>query len=352
MKRIFLFLCLFYLGSSVFADNSQSGLDEFDELMGKSTAHWQYVAQDQDKTTLEYAKALYYKNKAAQFMQEGAFKIPPVIHFIWLGPRPFPPQSVENVRTWMTQNPGWKVKFWTDRDREPPCEGMEKILVKDFHFFKLGWCYEESQNWGEKSDLLRYEILYQQGGVYVDHDANCLQSFSGMSRGYDFFCGLETPHEPFVGRNVTCGNGILGSRPRHPIIGKVIELVVERWKPLAEKFRGIDEYSQIEVVMQRTYIALTHAMAETLDREGNVDIVFPAAYFCAKSGITPLYSKHFYAGAWDEFKVRKTDMERMGEKTLGKIRRKNLNLTYLIAGLLLFNGCILGFSLFKGRKTL
>jgi hypothetical protein len=326
------------------------GDEEFDDLMGKETRHWHYVTQVQDEALLKYSMALYYKNRLAQFRQEGLFKIPPVIHFIWLGPRPFPPQSVENVRTWMTQNPGWKVKFWTDRDREPPCEGMEKVLVKDFHFLKLGKCFEESQNWGEKADLLRYEILYQHGGVYVDHDANCLRPFSGMHRGYDFYCGLETPHESFVGRNITCCNGIIGSRPQHPTLERIINLVADRWKPLADKFCGNDEYSRIEVVMHRTYIALTDAIIDTLDQEGNVDIVFPAAYFFSKTGISPLYSKHFYASAWDEFKDRQSEIERAGEKTLRKIRRKNLSSTYLMIALVLFNGVILGTVLYKKRK--
>jgi hypothetical protein len=348
MRAIFLF-CVLFATQALIAE-SKMATDEFDQLMGISTSHWNYVKQPKDLATLEHAKTIYYKNKAAQLTQEGAYKIPPVVHFIWLGPRPFPPQSVENVRTWIKQNPGWKIKFWTDRDRESPCEGMEKVFVKDFHFFKLGKCYEESQNWGEKSDLLRYEILYQQGGVYVDHDANCLQSFNGLHKGYDFFCCLETPHEAFVGRNITYGNGVLGSRPMHPTVGKVIQWIDGHWQQLGEKYRGNDEYSRVEVVMQRTYIALTHAVEETLNLEGNVDIVFPAAYFFSKPGISPIYSKHFYASAWDEFKERKSEIEHVGEKTLRKIQRKNRNLTYLIMGLILFNGLIFGMSFYKGRR--
>ena len=122
---------------------------------------------------------------------------------------------------------------------------------------------------GEKSDLLRYEILFQEGGIYVDHDASCLRPFDGLNRGYDFFCGLESPHESFVGRSVTCGNGVVGSRAHHPTIAKVIDLIAERWGPLGEKYRGEDEYSKIEIVMQRTHIALTDAIVETVDARGN-----------------------------------------------------------------------------------
>jgi hypothetical protein len=312
--------------------------DDFDALMGKETSHWSHVKQAQDVETLQWAKTLYQKNKPAQFVKEGPFKIPPVIHFIWLGPRSFPPESVQNVRTWIAQNPGWKVKFWTDREREPPCLGMETVLIQNSHFAKLGKCYEASQNWGEKSDLLRYEILSQEGGVYVDHDANCLQPFHGMHRGYDLYCCLETPHTPFVGKAVTCGNGVIGAKPGHPTIQRVIDLIHERWDGLGEKYQGRDDYSRIEVVMQRTYIALTHALPSTVGQGNNTDIVLPAAYFFAKSGISPLYSEHFYASAWDDFKVRKSATDQNAEKSLGKIRRKNQNLSLLIMGLIALNG--------------
>jgi hypothetical protein len=318
---------------------------DFDTLMGRSTAHWAHVAQAEDVATLEFAKSLYFKNKDAQFTTEGPYKIPPVVHFIWLGPRSFPPESVENIRTWIAQNPGWKMKFWTDRDREPPCEGMEVHFVKDFSFLKLGRSYEESQNWGEKSDLLRYEILFQEGGIYADHDANCLKPFNGMNRGYDFFCCLETPHRAFVGRNVTCGNGVIGSRPAHPAVGKVMDLIIERWEELAQKFRGKDEYSRVEIVMQRTYIALTHAIFDAIDRQRNVDIILPAAYFFAKSGIPSLYSQHFYASAWDDFKSKKTLSDRSEERSLGKIRRKMRNLSLLIVGLIGFNTALFAIAL-------
>ena len=338
---LFLLLC-----PALFAKARPVDLNDFDALAGKTTAYWSFVKQKEDLNTLEYAKELYFKNKDVQFKEEGNFKIPPVVHFIWLGPHPFPPESVENVRTWIAKNPGWRVKFWTDRDREIPCEGMEKILVKNFSFRKLGRCYEESENWGEKSDLLRYEILFREGGVYVDHDANCLKSFSGIHRGYDFYCCLETPHIPFVGRSVTCGNGVLGSRPGHPTVEKVIDLINERWSTLAEKFCGKDEYSKTEVVMQRTYIALTNGVLYSIGKNQNVDIIFPPAYFFAKQGIPSIYSQHF-----DESTVRKTNVHKREESTLGKIRRSGRNLRYIVMGLVGFNAAVLGLILYKKKAA-
>ncbi len=298
--------------------------------MGKKTKHWSYVQQEEDLVFLNRCHALFEKNKVQLLAEKKMNKIPKVVHFIWLGPRPFPPDSVENIRTWLAHNPEWTVKFWTDRDRALPCKGLQKVFVKDFTFSRLEKCYHQSQNWGEKSDILRYEILYQEGGVYADHDANCLQPFDKLHSNFDFYCGMEAPHEAFVGRNVTCGNGVIGSRPRHPAVKKVIDLIAERWDLLGRKYQGRDTYSKTEVVMQRTYIALTHAIKETLDKEGNVDIVLPAAYFFAKSGMPSIYSKHFYATAWSDQHVKKSDWEKGAQKKLDKIKHKTKNLYLLV----------------------
>ncbi len=320
--------------------------------MGNKTAHWNYVKQEEDFTFLAACKEVYEKNYSELAEANKSFKIPKVVHFIWLGPRPFPPESVENVRTWMAHHPDWTFKFWTDRDRQVPCRGMQKCYVKDFPFSRLERAFVQSQNYGEKSDVLRYEILNHEGGVYVDHDANCLRSFQGLHSSYDFFCGLETPHEPFVGRTVTCGNGVIGSRANHPAVKRIIELIAQRWDQLGKKYQGRDSYSRTEVVMQRTYIALTNALKEgALNKEGNVDIVLPAAYFFSKSGLPSLYSKHFYATAWSDQKVKKSDFEKGTQKKLDKIAQKSKRIYFLTIFLLLFNLFLAGLYISKVKHV-
>ena len=313
--------------------------EQFDELMGSKTKHWNYLERQEDRAFLQMCKGAYAKSVTALQPHRVSVKIPKTIHFIWLGPRPFPPESVENVRSWIANHPDWTVKFWTDRDREPPCQGMEKIFVKDFSFTKLERCYASSQNFGEKSDILRYEILFQEGGVYADHDANSLQSFLPLHTSYDFYCGLETPHEPFVGQSITCGNGVIGAKAGHPAIKRVIELIDQRWDALGKKYRGRDSYARSEVVMQRTYIALTDVLKEgSLNQKDNCDLVLPAAYFFSKSGIPSLFSKHFYATAWADPKQKKSEQEKLLARRLDKIEQKGKNIHWLALGLLLMTG--------------
>jgi hypothetical protein len=319
--------------------------NDFSALMGKGTPHWDHLQHPTDLAMLERYESLYQRNKDAQFSTSTNQKIPSVIHFIWLGPKTFPSKSVENLRSWIAYHPDWKIKFWTDRDREPPCAGVEMIDISKVRFTKLERCFHDSRNWAEKSDLLRYEILLEEGGIYVDHDTYCIASFDPLVRGYDFFCCLEAPHEPFVGINITVWNGLIGSRPGHPALSKVIDLVADRWDDVGYRFRGRDLYSQVEVVMQRTYIAFTQALEGTLDQSGNTDIVFPAAYFFAKSGIPSIYSKHFSLTMWDSFKYRKSEIEKLGERSLSKIRRKSSKTMYATGGFFLVSSLFLAFSI-------
>lgn len=325
MKKIFsLLLCLGFV-RALFCDG-------FDIAMGSETAHWAHVKQPQDLEDLALFRELFNRNIAHVNETHSSVKIPKVVHFIWLGPSPFPSTSVSNVRSWIAKNPDWTFKFWSDRPRIAPCHGMETIVLRDYPYPFLGRCYAASNNWGEKSDILRFEILFQEGGVYVDHDASCLVPFEPYHRAYRFYCGLETPHPPFAGRNITAGNGVIGSAPGHPVVQKVIELIEQRWDALAEKYPDNDGFSKTQIVMERTYMALTDALRLSLDPARPDDIVFPATYFFPKKGLKPVLSKHTFSNSWAATSKR-NPFEKEMEQVIAKIdkRTDRLGMALLIA---------------------
>jgi hypothetical protein len=305
----------------------------FERLMGKGTKHWKHAHHPQDQALLKRAEALY-----GQPRRVGEEKIPKVVHFIWLGPKPFPPGSVETVRQWMACHPTWKFKFWTDRERQAPCNGMERVVFKTYPFERLKRCYEESQNWGEKSDLLRYELLYEQGGVYTDHDMKSLKSFEEFHKLYDFYCGLEPPHPSFAEYYVTVGNALIGAKPGHPVMRKVMERVLAHWDLLAQKYPGRDGFSRTQIVMERTYLPFTDGVLEKVTEEG---MIFPAAYFFAKSGMKPIYAKHLFANTWAQGEDKKFEQEVV--KKVGKLEKRAGQLEILTVVSLTFNFLLLGF---------
>ena len=126
-------------------------------------------------------------------------KIPLLIHQIWLGPKPLPEKHNLFRASWKKNHPDWKYKLWMDSD------------IKNFNFINKT-AFDKATNYGEKSDILRYEILYKYGGLYVDDDFECLQPFDALHYLYDFYTGLA-PN----GR-LEMYNGLIGSSAENFII--------------------------------------------------------------------------------------------------------------------------------------
>ena len=139
-----------------------------------------------------------------------AVAIPRVIHQIWLGPERPPLETMESCRR---TNPRWFYVLWTE-DNLPP-------MVNRQTFDAFGTVYHG------KADVLRYELLYRFGGIYVDADQLCLRSFDDLTGPDDtFFAGYQNLGNPDLDddrRNATLvANAVLGASPRNPILERVI----------------------------------------------------------------------------------------------------------------------------------
>jgi mannosyltransferase OCH1-like enzyme len=155
---------------------------------------------------------MYTQNlQAANTDSSEEYRIPRIIHQIWLGS-----QVPEQYRNWMeswTSLEGWEYRLWTDRE------------VAELHLHNRE-LYDNSHNFGEKSDILRLEILQQFGGVYADIDYECLQPqmFEELHKKFDFYIGFE-PLSMGSCRKFrifkTC-NAILAAAPHHPLLHDLI----------------------------------------------------------------------------------------------------------------------------------
>lgn len=316
---------------------------DFETLMGKELPAWKHVQTPEDFQNLALFKEVYEKNIALLDQPSVDTKIPQVIHFIWMGPRPFPRESIENVRTWHAHHPDWKIKFWTDRTRPLPHPSMELCYIKDFEFTKLAPFFAQSDNYGEKSDILRYEILNQEGGVYVDHDVKCFKSFAPFHTQYDLFCGLEVPYATTLSSSIWPTNNVVGAKAGHPMMGKVIDWLSVHWDQIEKDYPGKDRDSVINRVSHRTFLVLGEIFRANNNLLGNVDIAFPSYYFNAPKEEWALFSQHQYKGTWFENesvfekKVRKRLM------MLSKKANKMLLAVSILAGLMTIGFAIMGF---------
>lgn len=132
-------------------------------------------------------------------------KIPKIFHRIWLGPNKLPSKSVKYGRTWEKHHPDWEMKLWTD-------DNMPNLINEKY----LPIC----TTYSEMSDLIRYELLYRFGGVYIDTDFSDYKNIEPLIQDKDIFVSSES-------RRILCG-GIIGSSKKHPLIKRVIDKIPEQ----------------------------------------------------------------------------------------------------------------------------
>jgi mannosyltransferase OCH1-like enzyme len=134
--------------------------------------------------------------------------IPRTIHQIWLGGTE-PPDLISG---WREAHPDWEHKLWTD-------ENVPSPLVNQAQFDAMGELCG-------KADILRYELLYRHGGVYLDADMECLAPLPGELLGDPCFTAFESEtYRPGI-----VANGVIGAEPRHPLMAAML-LTVARLDP-------------------------------------------------------------------------------------------------------------------------
>lgn len=309
---------------------------DFEALCGKYTEGWQHIAFQNEPPELAVYKNLYEKNQALQYQKLDSFhKIPSIVHFIWLGPKNFPLESIKNIRAWMELHPEFTFYFWTDRERPTPCPGMKEMMVQDFPFSRLKRCYDESPNYSEKSDFLRYEILAEFGGIYADHDIYPKQSFAKLNQAYDFYAGLEVPHKEVCGHKFTVLTALVGATAHHPILEQALSIASNRHDEVYAQYSTPDQ--EFDRIINGSFIALTLAAQNNLEKDGNVDILFPSSYFCPVFNLPSFYATHLYEGTWMPNK-KEYDFKKVWQKEFEEIKgilRKFLLFEILFLGLII-----------------
>jgi mannosyltransferase OCH1-like enzyme/glycosyltransferase involved in cell wall biosynthesis len=126
-------------------------------------------------------------------------EIPKLMHFIWIGNAPFPPMYEYYIQTWLSHHPDWTFCFWCD-------ENIPKLVNQNF--------YDSAKHPAMKADILRYELLYFMGGVYVDSDFLCLRNMDELLVDITGFTGYESPDFMAI--------GLMGFKPHDPVLYQII----------------------------------------------------------------------------------------------------------------------------------
>ncbi len=135
--------------------------------------------------------------------------IPRTFHFIWLGPRELPEKHRDWIESWEFHHPEWNIRIWGNDD-VPRLRNQEQ--------------FDRARSWAGKADILRVEIVFEHGGVFLDTDFECLRPIDGLIANCDGFLARSHP-------SCRIANGVFGATPGHEFLNKVIRDIPKYFRP-------------------------------------------------------------------------------------------------------------------------
>lgn len=133
-------------------------------------------------------------------------RIPKVLHLTWVGDDSRRPDNC--IQTWIQHNPEWTIKLWGNED-------LQKQEWINARHIRAMW----NKELNGVADLMRWEILYNEGGIVVDADSICVRPLDDWLLEADAIACWENE----ITRPRLIGCNMVGSIPENPFFGQIIQ---------------------------------------------------------------------------------------------------------------------------------
>lgn len=233
--------------------------------------------------------------------------IPKVIHYCWISGDPFPEKIQKCYDSWKRILPDYEIVVWD---------------YAKAHAIGSKWVDQaiETKKYAFVADYIRFYVLYNYGGIYLDSDVEVLKSFNDL---------LDLRY--FIGKEKDSRGGIeaaiIGAEKGLPWIKTCLDYYKGR--------RFINMYGELQTTelpfLMRQNLSERYQLKEIVNKKDwewkdDTVCIFPEDWFSPKSWltleITPTehsYSIHHFSASW---KANTVDYKRTPlQATLFFIRR-------------------------------
>lgn len=148
-----------------------------------------------------------------------------IIHQIWIGNAKIPFLVIDTIRKdFIKKYPKFKYVLWD-----------EEMIENNKHTFKLYKYYKLCNTYSGMADLIRLDILYNYGGLYIDADTIY------TANSINFMDYFETNKTIICCKDPTGGifpNGFLGCTKNNKIIGQIVNDLLYDFNPYMPSCRN------------------------------------------------------------------------------------------------------------------
>lgn len=201
------------------------------------------------------------------------------IHYIWLGGKPLPKIAKKCIKSWKKYCPDYEIIRWDENN----------LNLDSFVYARQAY---DTKMYAFASDALRFDILYNEGGIYLDIDVELLGSLDKFLDN-KVFSGFESEY------NVAPGL-IFGAEKNNPFVKEIVDDYKKR------EFLKDEKQDLTTVCIIVTNLLVHKGMKQNNTEQVIDDIhIYPTEIFCPinpdtfEENITlKTVSIHHYNGSW------------------------------------------------------
>lgn len=211
------------------------------------------------------------------------YKIPKLIHYIWLGPKPLDSLSKKCIKTWEKILPDYKIMCWND-------ENSLDIIKNN----KYAYQAYKAKKYAFVSDYLRLYALYHYGGIYMDTDVKVVKNIDSFLK-YSAFTSFEN--------DSMIPTALMGSEKHGEWIKYLLEYYDTNEFILDNGNYNFTTNVVVITEMSKKLGLIQNGKRQVLDYDVHI---FPREYFCPldtlnsrNNNITHnTYAMHLFNGSW------------------------------------------------------
>jgi mannosyltransferase OCH1-like enzyme len=224
-------------------------------------------------------------------------KIPRIIHQTWKD-HAVPKRFVQMSHTWQQMHPDWEYILWTD--------DMNRNFIKE-QFPTFLPVYDSYEANIQRVDAVRYFVLLQYGGVFVDLDFECRQNIESIINTSECVFGMEPmEHCSWHDKDMIISNAFMASVPGTPFMRQLCSQLQHN--------TFVSDNPNIRV-LETTGPFMLSRLYQQYDRQHEVTILPPAHLYpltknelleisvseptpAIQEKINNAYGIHHYVGTW------------------------------------------------------
>ncbi len=241
--------------------------------------------------------------------------IPKVIHYCWFGGNEIPELEKKCIESWKKYCPDYKIIEWNESNFDVESNVFAKEAM-------------EEKQWAFVSDVARLQVVFQEGGVYLDTDVELIRPLDDLLENR---CFLAEEYSGYVGTALG-----FGAEKGNPIVGEMLQQYQGHFKLAKGIFDVVPSPRKNTAPLYKYGYRFSGKQIWKTEHA----IVYPVEYFCPLNRETGelnrtknTYSIHYFSALWipDDLKLLNRqigEMEKQNAPFIAFLKRLKMKYVY------------------------